>query len=501
MKEKSEHIFLFPFTWKYYNKKNSQVFSAHKNINHHFFKNLPSWISHYGLDHTDKSYNEFIYFYKPVRSCLYSFSKKPIIVSNYIYRNLAPDNRLILSVENKIYDLSIKELRLRLYKTGIGILHIGIDNTKYPLPEDVMRINSFSKCIYPPVLPIDKAKEDLFPDYVMIKLNHYVESKEYFDNNYNEKPTAISRVIMDILGKGFVCEKDQFKKNRIYIEPVLSNQMFTLCIYKNTPFFQDIRQNKMDTRLIENFILVNKKIIDHTEELKENSARSIYYIKNDNSVYGISRMSLICFCHENLESKVYDCLVSLVLMQRATLLSFSNEAARISSLAKDIIVKAIQTLYEIYIQFMNQLYFKEVTEDIQGSIIYERLTGLLKIEEEFNQLGLEIEKMQEYATLLEQSSSKFQVQLISIIGAALILPTFVTGFFGMGVLTDKLSKWWVHKETLLWINGYVLLPVFITIGLFSFNYKKTFCNLILKTAVLTIILASLSIAIRYGMGL
>jgi hypothetical protein len=71
----------------------------------------------------------------------------------------------------------------------------------------------------------------------------------------------------------------------------------------------------------------------------------------------------------------------------------------------------------------------------------------------------------------------------------------------MGVLTDKLSKWWVHKETLLWINGYVLLPVFITIGLFSFNYKKTFCNLILKTAVLTIILASLSIAIRYGMGL
>jgi hypothetical protein len=501
MKEKSEHIFLFPFTWKYYSKKNSQLFSAHKSINNHFFKNLPSWTNQYGVDHTDKGYNEFIYFYKPVRACLYSFPKEPVVVSNYIYKHLDKSNSLILSVQNKVFDLSINEIRLRLYKTGIGILHISIDNTKYYLPEDIMCINSFSKCIYPPILPINKAKEDLFPDYVIIRPNSDMQSSEYFNENYNEKPTCISKIIMDLLGEGFVCNKDNFKKNTIYIEPVLSNQMFTLCIYKNTKFTLDIKSNKIDTRFLENFIMINKKMVYHTEELKKNKARSIYYIKNDHSVYGMSRMSLICFCNQELESKAYDCLVSLVLMQRATLLSFSNEATRISSLSKEIIIKAIQTIYEIYIQFMNQLYFKEVTEDNQGSIIYERLIGLLNIEEEFTQLGLEIEKMQEYATLLEQSSSKFQVQLISIIGAALILPTFVTGFFGMGVLTDKLSRWWEHKETILWINGYVLLPVFVTISLFSFNYKKTTLNLIVNAVVLTVILISLSIAIHYGVGL
>ncbi len=501
MKEKSEHIFLFPFTWKYYSKKNSQLFSAHKSINNHFIKNLPSWMNHYEIDHTNKGYNEFIYFYKPVRSCLYSFPKEPIIVNNYIYKNLEPNNSLILSVENKVYDLSIKDIRLRLYKTGIGILYISIDNTKYHRAKDVMCINSFCKCIYPPMLPIYKAKEDLFPDYIIIKPNNHLESREHFNDNYNEKRAYVSKVIMDLLGEGFVCEKDRFKKNTIYIEPVLSNQMFTLCIYKNTKFVHNIKSNKVSSRFLENFVMINKKMVYHTEELEKNSARSIYYIKNDNSVYGMSRMSLICFCNQDLESKAYDCLVSLILMQRATLLSFSNEATRISSLSKEIIVKAVQTIYEIYIQFMNQLYFKEVTEDIQGSIIYEKLSYLLKIEDEFAQLGLEIEKMQEYATLLEQSSSKLQVQLISIIGAALILPTFVTGFFGMGVLTDKISRWWEHKETILWLNGYVLLPVFVTISLFSFTQKKTICNLIMNAVILAIILISLSIAIHYGVGL
>lgn len=498
----SEHIFLFPFTWKYMTNKKNDLFLQHLQIQDKGFESLQNWHQNTIHIQEDKEYNEFVYFYKPVRSALYTFQKAPLIVRNYCYNGLEEDNYFIIGVDQKEYVLQVKELRLKLYKTGIGILSITLCNKKYEVIQDIQNINSFSKCIYPPMLPIEKAKEELFPDYIKIKLNTHQKIEEHFTEDYYKEATTITPLIMTILGKPFISKEEEHRKESLFIEPVLGNQMFCLCLYKNQKILEAIQHGAIDDHLIESFMTINKKIIYHQEEaIKEQAELAIEYLRSEGNIYGVSRFSLMGISKQLLKSKLYDQLVSLVIMQRATLLSLSTEIARVSTLPKYDLVPAIQSIYEIYIQFINQLYFKEVTEDIQGSRIYDKLSKQLRIEEELRQLDFEINEVHEYAALIEQSESKFKVQLLTIIGAALVIPTFATGFFGMNIFKEEIIRWWINKNVVLWMNGYVFLPILVMVALCTWTRRRTRATYIKHMLLMGVIAISVLVIIKYGCGL
>ena len=225
------------------------------------------------------------------------------------------------------------------------------------------------------------------------------------------------------------------------------------------------------------------------------------YIKNDYSIYGINRFMLLCVTKEWLEGKLYNQLVTLVLMQRATLLSLSTEIARISTLPKYALSEAISSIYEIYIQFINQLYFKEVTEEGEGARIYEELTKSFKIEEELKQLNFEVDEVHEYATLVEQAASNMKVQLLTIAGAALVLPSFVTGFFGMNIFKEEALHWWEHKQVILWLNSYVLLPTLVVTAFCIWTKRKHMKYFVMKLLLISLFLMSMIVTIKYGCGL
>jgi len=497
----SEHVFLFPFTWKYSSEKNNYLFLQHMQIQNKEFERLKNWKLNEATIEEDKDYNEFVYFYKPVRAALYTFQDASLIVRNYCYKEISSDNYFIIGAEGKEYSLSICDIHLKIYKTGIGVLSLNICNTAYQDTVDIQNINSFSKCIYPPQLPLEKAREELFPDYIKIKTNEKQKTEEYFKKDYRTEPITITPLIMDILGEPFTCRESELKAKSIFIEPILGNQMFCLCLYKNAQIVEGIHSGTVYYDFIESFMMINKKILYYEEDDNPGHVGSIYYLRSENNVYGISRFSLMCISKQMLESKLYDQLVSLVIMQRATLLSLSTEIARVSLLSKYDLVPAIESIYEIYIQFINQLYFKEVTEDIQGSQIYTKLSKQLKIEEELKQLDFEINEVHEYATLIEQSQSKFKVQILTIIGAALVIPTFATGFFGMNIFKEEIVKWWLNKDVALWMNGYVFLPILSMITLCTWNRRKTRMNIIKNVILVVFIFTSIIIIIKYGCGL
>ncbi|WP_069998146.1 hypothetical protein [Cellulosilyticum sp. I15G10I2] len=497
----SEHIFLFPFTWKSGSEKNNYLFLQHLQIENKQFDRLKNWQADYATIEADKDYNEFVYFYKPVRASLYTFRSSPLIVRNYSYDGLSEDNHFIISAEGKEYSLNICNIHLKIYKTGIGILSLSVCNSSYESPQDIQNINSFSKCIYPPILPIEKAREELFPEYIKIRLNDKHKTEEYFNKDYHKEPITITPLIMSILGEPFVCKENKVRSDSLFIEPILGSQMFCLCLYKNPEIVEDMKDGSMNYSLIESFMMINKRIMYQQEDYIPGHVGSIYYLKSEHNIYGISRFSLMCISKEVLRSKLYDQLVSLVIMQRATLLSLSTEIARVSTLAKYDLVPAIESIYEIYIQFINQLYFKEVTEDIQGSLIYDKLSTQLKIEEELKQLDFEIDEVHEYATLIEQSQSKFKVQILTIIGAALVIPTFATGFFGMNIFKEEIVRWWMNKNVALWMNGYVFLPILIMVALCTWNRRKTKMNILKNIILLGLIFASIMIIATCGCGL
>lgn len=496
----SEHIFLFPFSWNYKHKKETNLFMQHTQIQNKFFNRLEGWEEQHLKLRTEKDYNEFVYFYKPIRSALYTMHAHTVIVRNYTYQNLANDNYFIITVNGIAYKLYIEEITLKMYKTGIGLLAFTLSNTSYAGYEAIEGINSFSKAVYPPLLPLSKAKEELFPDEVVIHLNEACHIEEHYTDNYLKKGLNISKMIMGVLGQDFSTQESPNKNGKILIETILGNQMFCLCLYKNKEILKSIQDSTVSYETLERMMTINKKVTYHEEDDIPEHIGSTYYLKNKGGIYGISRFALLCVARDLPENKLYDKLVSLVLMQRATLLSLSNEIAKVSTLGKAEIAPAISSIYEIYIQFINQLYFKEVTEDAQGAHIYEKLSEQLKIQEELEQLNFEIEEVREYANLVEQAQSTIKVELLTIIGAALVIPSFVTSLFGMNILQKEINHWWRSERVALWMNSYVLLPILITVVVCTWNKRKTKLSITLKVIYFVLFCTSIFIICRYGSG-
>ncbi|MBP3887019.1 MAG: hypothetical protein J6F30_05115 [Cellulosilyticum sp.] len=498
---KSEHLFIFPFSWKNQRKKDNFLFHQRTQIQHKNFNRLGHWKPHISTIETDKDYNEYVYFYKPIRMALYTFKGQPVIVRNYEYEGLTRNSFFELEIQNVIYRLDIKKLELKLYKTGIGILCFRMINTRYGNLEDIEAINSFSMCIYPPVLPLERAQRMGMPTRIRIHISETVEWEDHFKREYYNQRLTISPLIMQVLGKPFTEKIVPYGKNLFFIEPILGSQMFCSCMYYNSQLVEDLYQEREALEVLERLMSFNKQNHALAELDKVEGKEESQYLKCEEHIYGINRYMLLCITKEKYHDKLYDQLAKLALMQRATLLHLSSELAYISTLPKSELSSAIANIYEVYIHFINQLYFQEVTEDSEGSYIYEQLAEAFKVKEELEQLNFEIDEVSEYANLVEQASSNLKVQLLTIIGAALVIPSFVTGFFGMNIFQEEALHWWDHTSVVLWLNSYVVMPILAVTALCLWTKKRSAIALIFKVILSVLFLVSLSFIFKYGSGL
>ena len=498
---KSEHLFIFPFSWKDQSKGSYGVFRQLNQMQHKRLEQLKNWKPHYSSIESDKDYNEYVYFYKPIRMALYSFKDEGDIVKNYDYEGLFEDSSIELETRKKCYKLQMKQIELKLYKTGIGLLCFRIVNDTYDLLEDIEAINSFSMCVYPPVLPIEKSVEIGMPTHVRLHIRGKEIIEEDFIRKGDHQKLSISLLIMQVLGPSFTDERSLSVNKSFYIEPILGSQMFCSCMYYNEALTHKLFQDENERKILTKLMSSNKQNHTLAEMDRRSEEEGSYYLRGEEHFYGMNPYILLCMTQKETHDKFFDQLVKLILMQRATLLNLSSELAYVSTLPKSELPSAIATVYEIYIQFINQLYFKEVTEDAEGSYIYEQLSKAFKISEELEQLIFEVDEVHEYANLVEQADSNLKVQFLTIIGAALVIPSFVTGFFGMNVFKDEALHWWQYRNVILWLNAYVVLPILTVVALCLWTKKRSAWMLIFKVMMSVLFLVSLSFTFKYGSGL
>lgn len=137
---------------------------------------------------------------------------------------------------------------------------------------------------------------------------------------------------------------------------------------------------------------------------------------------------------------MYYKLCELCLVQRACLLSFSDEVARISTMKDDkkiSLTRRVSNLYQQYLRFVNKIYFREVTAQEQGIELYDMLQEHMKIENNVKDLDREIQELHSYISLIEEQKQSRNIELLTIIGALFILPAFITGFFGMNMFPQQ----------------------------------------------------------------
>lgn len=433
----SEHIFLFPFAWEINTKNRNYNFNPQVQINQSMFKYLHGWRCEEFIIDSNENYNEFIYFYRPVRNVLYS--KEAAIIKNYIYNYLDENTTCKIEIDAQEYLLKVKKIELKMVKTGVGILSIDLQNFAYMLEDDIKKINSFSQCVYPISLPINNQN---YPAKITFIFKDKIIVTNILENNYMNNASQIASFLLQILGNSFITS-EQKGRHKILIEPLIGSKMVTLCVVKNNEIY-------------------NKKSAN-ANRLKFGDAERIYEI---------TTFSLFSYARNSADNKIYDKMMLLLLVQKASLLSFSNQIAEISVLKKVELIVGIESLYEIYIQFINQIYFDEVTESEEGAFIYKTVSNILNIKNEIAQLDFELKEVHEYAELITRQAANRKMEVISIIGSGFVLPTFVTGFFGMNILDkEKLAHWWKYEEVMEWLNAYVALPMLLVF--YFYMRKKT----------------------------
>lgn len=489
----STHVFFLPFSWELKNISGRQVLKEHVQTKTKLRENIPleGWRRKPFKALTDESYNEYVYFYKPALNLLYDHDTGKLL---YIYEKegLNAKSFLEMKVDGKTYHLPLTEMDLRLYKSGIGLLSFTCINSTHREPEEIMAINSLSKSVYPYQLPLEHARKDLFPEEVIISINDNMKIVERFEEDYKKTPMRTCSMIRSILGESFIYEYKFSEKSKLFIEPLFGNRMFVLCLYKNASFLHAIKNNTLSKRFLNNFILFSRK-----EKLLEGES----YLYLPKVVYGMSRFSLVCIMETNQESKLYNQLVVLALTQKASLSHFGNQIAFIADLPKNELVPAIEDLYEIYIRFISQMHFNEVTVDVQGSYIYNELLKQLAVEKEIKEIDFEMQEIHEYAELVNKAQSKGRMDFLAIMGTALVIPTFVTGFFGMNILQDKFLKWWEYKEVALWFNSYVMLPVLVIFLVYSLWTKKNRKSRMKRNILFLFLAISFYILMKWGCGI
>ncbi|PAB59170.1 CorA family divalent cation transporter [Anaeromicrobium sediminis] len=505
---KSLHIFMFPFSWKIMNRSK---FDLNKESDLKLFMKDLSDKWQYEMHNGDNEdgYNELMYFFdhgKDAMFCRYEPSHKKYaeqMVFNYKYKEKNGKYNICVRKKDEIfkYALSIDKIRLKVYKTGIGIISFYLINKKYSNKEDILKINDYGRRIYPPFLPIDRAKEILLADRIEIQFEKY-NIKEEFESVIKNK-YKVPSIILKLLGEKFKAQKNLYKGRKVHITPIIDDRMFVICWYGSDELIEKFKMHQRGKYKYEgdlywyNFIAINNNAPKYQSSkyirpfIKEHTYDR--WIKKG-SLYGITENSLVLISNEldkleeiflnpwklieDLKTIYYD-IVCLALAQRASVLKFSNEVATISMMKKDDLIKKISRLYSDYLQFINRMYFREVTPKEQGNEIYSKIEWAMKIEKDIMNLKKEIDEMHEYARLMADQRTNKVLYILTIIGGAFVIPSFFTGYFGMNIYEENLLFWYKNSDVQRWMYYYFLFPAISTLVLiYGILKNKNLINLI-----------------------
>jgi len=482
----SYHIFYFPFKWEIADK-HCKSFSEQTDLNSIKFEKYSNWV--YNPDplnnkEWDELYNEKNYYYQFVHPVLYDTGKEESIIKHF-ERKEPQETEVFYKIakkEGKTYILKVDAITLNLYTTGVGMLSFFLKNEKEDQkePDDILNINQYGRRIFPPFIGDLESRYEI-AEYLAIEgltgnPNNYKEDFSQYNNKQYWHPSCfIQNLITDLTSS-------------LKVEPVIDDRMFVNCWYGNEELSQYIK-NKTQINTEDPVINFEKEddfwykyvfvdvnyISCQDNELRKKLIKYQTYTRwqGYGTLYGMSRYSFVSLSDESDYSKkiltavhmrtIYARMIELVIIQRASILKFSNEVTRVSRLTdkySNMQLEQIRSLYKEYIRFVNQIYFREITTQDQGIELYDLMSSTLKTEEYIEDLDQEIEELHRYASMMDDWKRGKNAEKLSIIAAIFLPATLIAGIFGMNgrsILNDK----WFNIQT------FIIAIVFIVIILYQ----------------------------------
>ncbi len=531
----SKHIFMFAFKWNYMNShskgKNNQYRKFSEKIDLlKFDEKIMSltktkigyknnWIRNTYKDEHIKDYNEYSYYYHNVRDAIYTNNasdsikdKKVNIYHYYIAKGDAAQYMIKVllkdlkseseqttshikkeSYSEKTYTLSITQIELKVYDTGVGVLSFFADNHDERSIEAVNRINEYGRRIYPQfieiqedVSPTQKTKETFLANQHVLKFgkdqsNYYTET---YAGDYQSEGNRISNIIMGLLGEGFKTGKKalyKHKQDMIAISPLIDDRMFVICWYVNKELTDRLKQVEKKGEGSYYKYIENDKWYEYIFMEKEKNCQSKWMMQDIlkrhtyerwldyGTLYGMSYCSFVCltdgseFAVQNISvhmTTIYYQMMCLVLAQKASILRFEDELTDISNHSKDIPIEAVEEVYQNYLQFINGIYFREVTAQDQGIELYTMAQHLMRIDIDIKELKEEMGQLFRYVSLRADKETNKAINALTYLNTLILIPALVTGFFGMNIFGEGLREQWSitnYKKLIIWACIFIII--------------------------------------------
>ena len=463
----SYHIFYFPFKWakKDVTEGTMTQLTAFSQIR---FLNNGKWVrpavaesqendgnktnkNNVSLD-AQVLYNEKNYYFRFVHDVLYdSGDGNDNLVMHFERKEpQEKDVRYLIKVSGreKPYCLKVDAIDINLYKTGVGLMsfYLRNDDESQCDTRDILNINQYGRRILPPFWSeVNAEKRQELSEYLEISGLDTEISKEDFKSYTVDEPWTATSMLDSLL-------KDL--TDNLTLTPVIDDRMFVMSLYKNDDM------SRLSLRAADAYCNPSSPFSEfwykylfvdigwptcQSDEMMRDLLRSHTYLRWQkwNSLYGVSRYSFVYLTNSGVPSYLVDYfmttyarMMEIALVQRASVLCFSNEVTTLTKRRNWTLEKLsehVDSLNEEYIRFINRMYFNELTSQDQGVELYGLIRQNLDIDSYVEELKDEIEKLHDTISFKVERSRNEKAETLNFMAAILLPVSIVTGFWSMNM--------------------------------------------------------------------
>lgn len=463
----SYHIFYFPFKWA---KKDvtEGTMTQLTDFSQIRFLNNGKWVrpavaesQENDGNKTDKNnvsldaqvlYNEKNYYFRFVHDVLYdSGDGNDNLVMHFERKEpQEKDVRYLIKVSGreKPYSLKVDAININLYKTGVGLMsfYLRNDDESQCDTRDILNINQYGRRILPPFWSeVNAEKRQELSEYLEISGLDTEISKEDFKSYTVDEPWTATSMLDSLL-------KDL--TDNLTLTPVIDDRMFVMSLYKNDDM------SGLSLRAADAYCNPSSPFSEfwykylfvdtwsptcQNNEMRRDLLRAHTYLRwqDWNSLYGVSRYSFVYLTNSGVPSYLVDYfmttyarMMEIALVQRASVLCFSNEVTTLTKRGDWTLEKLsehVDSLNEEYIRFINRMYFKELTSQDQGVELYGMIRQNLDIDSYVEELKDEIEKLHDTISFKVERSRNEKAETLNFMAAILLPVSIVTGFWSMNL--------------------------------------------------------------------
>lgn len=463
----SYHIFYFPFKWA---KKEvpEGTMTQLTDFSQIRFLNNGKWVrpamaesqendgnktgkNNVSLD-AQVLYNEKNYYFRFVHDVLYdSGDGNDNLVMHFERKEpQEKDVRYLIKVSGreKPYCLKVDAININLYKTGVGMMsfYLRNDDESQCDTRDILNINQYGRRILPPFWSeVNAEKRQELSEYLEISGLDTEISKEDFKSYTVDEPWTATSMLDSLL-------KDL--TDNLTLTPVIDDRMFVMSLYKNDDMSRlslsaaDAYCNPSSpfSEFWYKYLFVDTGWPTcQNDEMMRDLLRSHTYLRWQkwNSLYGVSRYSFVYLTNSGVPSYLVDYfmttyarMMEIALVQRASVLCFSNEVTTLTKRGDWTLEKLsehVDSLNEEYIRFINRMYFNELTSQDQGVELYGLIRQNLDIDSYVEELKDEIEKLHDTISFKVERSRNEKAETLNFMAAILLPVSIVTGFWSMNM--------------------------------------------------------------------